>query len=143
MGSEDATGTGKAVEQEILGQHRCLDEQFAALEDALRVQAAPEDLRDRYDALRESLDQHFEQEDALYYPTIASLRPEHHRALSALTAEHGDFRRHMKELDEALSAGDTEGFRRGFARLARDFGRHEKEEERVLSALDREIAAAP
>jgi len=143
MGSEDTAGAGEAVEQEILGQHRRLEEQFAAMETALRGGAAPEEVRTRFDALRAGAERHFEQEDALYYPTIASLRREHRPMLAELTREHERFRRRFADLDAALAGEEMERFQEGFVRLVGDFGRHEAEEERMLAALDREIAASP
>lgn len=126
--------------QVILRERRRLGDRLGAMEAALRGRATPDELRNRFDAIREAAERHFEQEECLYFPTIASLRPEHGSTLAKLTREHRALRRRLEDLDGTLAGGEMGRFREGLIRLAGDFGRHEDEEERMLSGIDRTIA---
>lgn len=118
------------VEQE----HREIDALFsearAALEGGDRDHA-----RRAIATLGRALESHFEQEDSLYYPTLASIRPEHKASLADLSRAHDSFRAQLRDIGMHLEQGPQQALRAAFEELAADFSRHEVTEEKLLQSL--------
>lgn len=92
--------------------------------------------------LRVALHSHFEQEDALHYPTVRALRPEHDAAVARFAEGHGRLRRQLEEVAAVLEAGDLPGGAAALAVFAEAFGRHEAAEEELLRSLEAELEAS-
>lgn len=138
------------MEREILAQHRRLRGLFADVEEALASALAPapgdgadvDGVREALAHLSEAMDVHFSQEDRLYYPLIASLRPEHREQIASLAEQHTEFRERVARIVQELAVGRLEATGRAFRAFVADFGRHEKVEENLLATLERDVSAA-
>jgi len=135
--------TGNSAEQVVRAEHRRLDERFAEAARILEEPVELEEARDAFAALAEQVDVHFEQEDRLYYATIAALRPELRRDVEAIGMAHRRFRLQLAEIGGQLASADLEAARRTFAHLSRAFEQHEAAEESLLERVDQEAVAAP
>ena len=129
------------IPEEVRTEHRRLKALFASTQEALRGDDAAEAI-EAVTALREALDVHFEQEDALYYPTILALRPEHGERLRACMDAHEEFRTRLVRLVESTRTGPLEEALRILDEIAEGFARHESAEEQVLAALERDAPTA-
>ncbi|HZP42455.1 MAG TPA: hemerythrin domain-containing protein [Candidatus Binatia bacterium] len=135
---KERTKRGAAgVRRHVASDHRRLDALFRDTRAAfVRATAGG-----AFGRLREALLGHLAQEDCLYYPAIAALRPEYAGALHALATAHDDFRRRLARVAARLARGEVEAARTRFDALVREFGRHERREERLLGEIER--AGAP
>lgn len=139
MPPEEDPNTGEKVKRHVLAEHRHLDTIFAEVRAAFdKPEAAARALAQ----LIEALDVHFQQEDDLYYPAVASHRPDLAPRLKAISAGHGVFRDDVERVRSLLERGEIDAARRSFESLARAFEQHETVEEQILAELDRGIAAA-
>jgi hypothetical protein len=89
--------------------------------------------------LRVALHAHFEQEDALHYPTVRALRPEHDVAVARFAEGHGRLRRELEAVAAVLETGDLPRGAAALAAFAEAFGRHEAAEEELLRSLEAEL----
>lgn len=120
--------------REVVREHRELEALFGEVRAALEqgeAGAAERALR----ALVDALDAHFQREDALYYPTVAALRPAHRTALGELETDHDGFRARFDRLTEVLRDSGTEAASRQLRDIASDFADHEAREEALLASL--------
>jgi hypothetical protein len=101
----------------------------------------PERVRACFAGLREALDAHFDQEDRLYYPPIAALRPAHRATVAAIGEAHRWFRQRFGEIEAALDAGSLPAARRAFDEFVEAFAKHEVIEEELVRSLESEVAA--
>lgn len=138
----DRTRENAGVERQILEQHRRLRGLFTDVREALQAGFGLEDARDALARLGEALDAHFEQEDRLYFPPIASLRPEHRARIAALAEEHTDFRERLARIARDLDSDARESSAQAFREFTADFGDHEKSEQKLLAELDRHLQAS-
>ncbi|MCP5055121.1 MAG: hemerythrin domain-containing protein [bacterium] len=125
----------------IVAAHRSLDGLFEStrrsLEEGLGAPAI-----DAFCRLREALEAHFEQEDRLYYPPIAALRPEARRSVEEFAAAHHVFRKKFGEIGGLLERNCLDEAGRVFGAFARMFAIHEAAEEKLVAELDRDVLAA-
>ncbi|MBW2245566.1 MAG: hemerythrin domain-containing protein [Deltaproteobacteria bacterium] len=125
----------------IVAAHRSLDGLFEitrrSLEEGLGAPAI-----DAFCRLREALEAHFEQEDRLYYPPIAALRPEARRSVQEFAASHEVFRERFGEIGGLLERSCFDEAGRAFAEFTEIFVLHEAAEEKLLAELDRDVSAA-
>lgn len=125
----------------IVAAHRSLDGLFEttrqSLEEGLGAPAI-----DAFCRLREALEAHFEQEDRLYYPPIAALRPDARRFVQEFAASHEAFRAKFDEIGELLERSRFDEAGRVFEQFADTFALHEAAEEKLLAELDRDVSAA-
>jgi iron-sulfur cluster repair protein YtfE (RIC family) len=128
------------VEDTVRAEHRQLDGAFAEVHGALAEPADLETVRDAFASLREQLEIHFDQEDRLYYATIAGLRPDLKPEFETFTRGHERFRSELASLAQLLDEAHLEDAREAFLALARGFREHEQAEEKVLDRIDRERA---
>jgi len=132
---------GLSVRDSVVAAHRTLDELLGhlrvALEEGLAAPAAEACAR-----LCEALETHFQQEDSLYYPSIAALRPQVREAVAQFAEAHDRFRRQFHEIDRLLQEDDLEQAGQTFDAFAEGFARHEAAEEALLTELDHEVAAS-
>lgn len=122
-------------------QHRQLGVLFVDARAAL-VRGELDAARARFEQLREALDAHFDQEDRLYYPPIAALRPGHKRTVAGIGEAHRRFREHFGEIATALEAGSLAAAQRAFEEFLDSFAKHEAIEEELVRSLESEVAAA-
>lgn len=132
---------GDWIPKQVRTAHRRLEVLFAEAREALEEGEAGV-AREAVARLREALEIHFEQEDSLYYPSIAALRPEHRPPLQACMDSHDGFRERLAELARHVDGGEIGEAVRLFGRIADAFARHEAAEEQVLAAVERELRAA-
>lgn len=125
----------------IAAAHRSLDGLFDSTRRSLE-EGHGASATDAFCRLREALEAHFEQEDRLYYPPIAALRPEAREAVEHIAADHEAFRTKFGEIGAQLESGRLEEAGRAFCEFAADFSIHEAAEEKLLAELDREVSAA-
>ncbi len=85
--------------------------------------------------LREALEAHFAQEEALYYPTLWKLHPQHEGKLRGLIAAHADFLSAVDLLIGLLEQGESTRVRAGFEELQARFVSHERAEEALLQSM--------
>lgn len=130
------------MEREVVRQHRELDALFGEVREAFAEPDPCAEARRVLRRLSRALDAHFLQEDELYYPAIAALRPDSREQLRALGRSHDEFREELAAIDAELAADRLEPAEEAFSRFAEGFARHEAAEERILRAIDRELAAA-
>jgi hypothetical protein len=127
----------------IRAEHDRLDDWFAEVEEILRESTDPEELRESFSGLFAAIDVHFDQEDRLYYATIAALRPELARDVAAIGDGHRRFRLQLAAIADQLVRGELAAARLGFAQLGQGFAEHEAAEERLLEQVEGERAARP
>lgn len=125
----------------IAAAHRSLDGLFESTRRSLEESLGPHAI-DAFCRLREALEAHFEQEDRLYYPPIAALRPEARAAIQDFAAIHEAFRAKFREIGALLETGRFEDAGRAFGEFAKEFSIHERNEEKLLAELDRDVSAA-
>jgi iron-sulfur cluster repair protein YtfE (RIC family) len=135
--------TEERLEREVVEQHRRLDALFAAVRECFVAGRGASALSAPLDRLQQALEVHFLQEDELYYPAIAALRPAQKARLQACVAAHRRLRELLRDLDGRAARGELAGALQTFEALAEDFRRHEVREEEVLHDLDRELGPAP
>jgi hypothetical protein len=133
-------GAGEAMTHPIEEQHRRLAVLF---EDTRAAFGGGEAglVRARFERLREALDAHFDQEDRLYYPPIAALRPAHRATVTAIGEAHRWFRQRFGEIAAALDGGSLAAARRAFEEFVDAFAKHEVIEEELVRSLESEVAA--
>lgn len=85
--------------------------------------------------LREALEAHFAQEEALYYPTLWKLQPEFRGKLNSLIAAHGDLLAQLDLVGELLEQGELDRACEGFGELRQRFASHEQAEESLLLSM--------
>lgn len=85
--------------------------------------------------LRDALEAHFGQEEALYYPTLWKLHPEHESKLRTLITAHEGLLIALDRIIGLLEGGDSAGAQEGFRGLREQFAVHERAEEAVLLAM--------
>jgi hemerythrin len=122
-------------EHAILAEHRRLDALFAETRAALEPCDA-EVARRALEDLLAALAVHFEQEDALYYPVVASLRPDHAARVRDFAAAHARFRAELAEVGRESHEGSRARAREAFEAFARAFASHEAAEEELLRSVD-------
>jgi hypothetical protein len=127
-------------EHAILAEHRRLDALFAETRAALEPRDA-EVARRALEDLLAALAVHFEQEDALYYPVVASLRPDHAGRVRDFAAAHARFLAELAEVGRASREESRALARDAFEAFARAFAAHEAAEEELLRSV--EAAAVP
>lgn len=127
---------GGSVHQAVRGEHRRLDELFVEVGAVFVPPGATEEMRDAFAALSEAMDVHFEQEDRLYYASIAALRPHLKPEIVAISEAHRRFRLELAAIGDQLERSNLSAARRGFAALARAFQQHEAAEERLLVRVE-------
>jgi hypothetical protein len=121
------------MREEVAAQHRRLDGLFGELRGAL---GRTRDAAARaVDDLEEALAVHFVQEDGLYYPPIASLRPEHRATVQRFAADHRRFLAALHEVAGAIEHGALPAAAAAFEAFAVEFARHEEAEEALLRSL--------
>ena len=104
----------------------------------LAPEAASEERLGAFGELAAELEVHFEQEDRLYYPSIAALAPDHKDRLAELTRRHQAFLEQLRAIADRLAHDDLEGARSAFEAFRAEFRRHEAIEEALLSEIDAE-----
>ncbi len=133
---------GPSMRDSIAAAHRSLEGFFEntrrSLEEGLDAPAI-----DAFCRLREALESHFEQEDRLYFPPIAALRPEARTAVRGFAAAHDAFRAKLGEIGALIEKGCLDDASRAFGEFAEKFSIHEAAEEKLLADLGRDISAAP
>jgi hypothetical protein len=127
----------------IRAEHGRLDDWFAEVAEILRESNDLEELRESFAGLFAAIDVHFDQEDRLYYATIATLRPELSRDVAAIAEGHRRFRLQLAAIADQLVRAELEAARLGFAQLTESFTEHEAAEERLLEQAEAEQAARP
>lgn len=145
-----AQSPGDSVHDLIRTQHRVIDGLFGETQRILRGAqgGGPEDGSGRkaleaFGRLERSLQIHFEQEDQLYYPPIAALRPQKGPMLEACSSNHRRFRARLREIRAHLEAGEISEALGALEEFIAAFADHEAAEEAVLASLDGEPAVEP
>jgi hypothetical protein len=138
MSDEGIASPGGSVQSEVRTEHRLIDALFSEVREAFRGGDAARVAPPALTRVEAALDAHFEQEDRLYYPAIAALRPEHRLRLEACVTAHDWFRRRLRDLREQLERAAVQEVARALENVAGAFEEHEAAEEEVLGALDRE-----
>lgn len=123
------------MEESIVEAHRTLDVLFEGLRTVLRAGPA-DDASRQFVALRDALDAHFEQEDALYYPTIGALRPDTRPTIHAITEAHGRFREHLETIGTLLERGADGEAVQSFESFVQEFSQHERQEEALVRSVE-------
>ena len=85
--------------------------------------------------LREALEAHFGQEEALYYPTLWKLHPEHESKLRALITAHKGLLTELDRIIALVEGGDSAEAQTGFEGLREQFAGHERAEEALLLSM--------
>lgn len=143
LSSGDDARAGESVQREVRTQHLAID---ALFDDVRRVLGGDDPAREALEKLgrlEQALDTHFDQEDRLYFPPIAALRPEQKPRLEACMAAHPGFRARLLAIRGHLERDALEEATRTLEEVAAAFAEHEAAEEEVLSSLDRELPAGP
>lgn len=122
-------------EHAILAEHRQLDALFAETRAALEP-GDGDDARRALEGLTAALAVHFEQEDALYYPVVASLRPDHAERVRDFASAHARFLAELEDVGRHTRAGPRALARDAFESLARAFATHEAAEEELLRSVE-------
>lgn len=134
--------TGRSLRDEISEEHRRLAPFFEHMRRAL-VTGDAGAARGAFDALEEELERHLSQEDRLYYPMLAALRPEHGETLRHFVADHEAFRANLETIGGWLDSGNADRARGRFEDLARSFAAHEVHEEEFLHHIEAELGSSP
>lgn len=129
-------------EKAVAIEHRRLDGLFLEALRALRENDPPDAARSAFTRLRNTLEEHFRQEDKVYYPAVGRLSPAHEPVLQELMLAHREFRTRMSDVRALFVAADLAGAERSLAALAGEFTEHESVEERLLASIQEEMAAA-
>lgn len=132
----DESRPGDRVQQRVRSEHRRIDELFVDVAAVFKAPGDAEEMRDALAALAETLDVHFEQEERLYYASIAALRPDLQPEIAAISAGHRRFRLELAAIADQLERSDLTAARQGFTALARSFEQHEATEERLLHRVE-------
>ena len=122
-------------------QHRQLEVLFEGTRSAFG-RGEVDAVRAGFERLREALDAHFDQEDRLYYPPIAALRPGHKIVVAGLGEAHAQFRIRFAEIADALATASLAAAQRAFEAFVASFTRHEVIEEELVRSLESEVATA-
>jgi hypothetical protein len=122
-------------EHAILAEHRRLDAFFAETRAALDSRDG-EVARDALAGLTAALAVHFEQEDTLYYPVVASLRPDHAVRVRDFAAAHVRFLAELAQVGRESREGSRALARDAFEAFARAFAAHEVAEEELLRSME-------
>jgi hypothetical protein len=126
------------MDHPVSAEHVGLNALLEEVLDLLRGGEA-ESVNGAVERLRIALEAHFEQEDALHYPTVRALRPEHAAAVARFAEGHGRLRRELERVTSLLAAGELARGAAALAAFAEAFGRHEAAEEDVLRSLEAEL----
>jgi hypothetical protein len=129
------------IESLVRREHRRVDALFAETLDAIGEGEGRQAVRESFARLRETLEDHLEQEDRLYYPALRALRPTHRDALLGFAEAHVGFRARLAELDRALVAETLAAVQGLLGGIAQEFAQHESGEERLLREIDAEVRA--
>jgi len=127
--------------QAILAEHRRLERLFAATRAALEAGDAAAAARALED-LDATLTAHFEQEDSLYYPVVASLRPDRAEQARGFAAAHARILAALAEVGRKARQGLLDEARHAFESFAIAFAAHEASEEEFLGAMEPGVHAA-
>jgi hypothetical protein len=131
----------RVSERLIMAEHQRLDALFAEARAALEPCDAAVAQR-ALAGLAAALAVHFEQEDRLYYPPVASLRPVHAEQVRAFAAAHVRFLAQLAEVERRAREESVADARAAFESLALAFSAHEAAEEQLLRSLEAEFREA-
>ena len=126
--------------QTVAAEHRRLNALFSEARAALVPHDAPAARRALGD-LAAALAQHFEREDSLYYPPVASLRPGDAERVRAFAAAHARFLGQLEEVARRVGEKAPAEASRAFEAFALSFAAHEAAEEELLLEVESEAAA--
>jgi hypothetical protein len=129
-------GSDPAIGGRVRGEHRRVESLFLELLDTLARGARPAAVAGSFSRLRAALETHFAQEDRLYYPALAALRPDQRRALDGFALAHEELRGELAAAADALARESSAALAERFAALAARFAGHEAVEEALLRALE-------
>lgn len=129
------------MKRAIVEEHRRLDALFAEARAALGA-GDGESSESALAALEAALAAHFEQEDRLYYPAVAALRPEHAPSLRAFASGHVRFLAQLGALARRVREGALAEGRSELEAFALAFASHEAAEEELLRSLEVAVAAS-
>jgi hypothetical protein len=135
------SGRSTAPRRAVTDEHRRLEPLFAEARAALELRGATI-ARRALEALAAALAVHFEQEDRLYYPPVASLRPEYADRVRAFAAAHVGFLAQLAEIESRAREPSLADTRRGFESFASAFAAHEAAEEELLRSMEAEVREA-
>lgn len=127
-----------ASRNQLQAEHRYLERLMEGVARRLAPEVASEERLGAFGELAAELEVHFEQEDRLYYPSIAALAPDHKERLAELTRRHQAFLQQLRAIADRLAHDDLEAARSAFEAFRADFRRHETIEEAILSEIDAE-----
>jgi hypothetical protein len=144
MAMDDGAGDAREdLHGSVSREHRRLGALLGELEASLERHADdPDAVRDAFAALSEQLDVHFEQEDRLYYPSLAALRPELAPQIRAIADAHRSFRLEIAAIGDALERAELAPARQRRGAVAVAVQRHEAREEALLQHVEVETAQA-
>lgn len=126
--------------QAVAAEHRRLNALFSEARAALVPHDAPAARRALGD-LAAALAQHFEREDSLYYPPVASLRPGDAERVRGFAAAHVRFLGQLEEVARRVGEKAPAEASRVFEAFALSFAAHEAAEEELLRSMESEAAA--
>jgi hypothetical protein len=129
----------RGVGERVTSDHRRLDALFGQTRAALAAPVVGRTADEAFARLRDAVDGHLTQEDALYYPPLGVLCPQHKAALEALGNAHDDFRHRLAEIAGHIRCEAPASALAAFDAFTADFGRHEIGEERLLEQIEREL----
>jgi len=141
MLGESGRGGATVSKHAILTEHRGLDALFAEARAALESRRAGV-ARAALEGLAAALAVHFEQEDGLYYPPVASLRPADAERVRGFAAAHVRFLAQLADVERRAREVSLAEARRAFETFALDFAAHEGAEEELLRSMEAEVHEA-
>jgi len=118
----------------ISSQHRQLDQFYGMLAEALRRER-PADARSAFQRFRDALEAHFTMEDEIHFPALHGLRPDLEAQLSALVAEHRDFRQQLETLQGQFDRSELGPGAEVLDDFVTRLAAHEGREEKLLADL--------
>jgi iron-sulfur cluster repair protein YtfE (RIC family) len=129
-------GAEEPIQEQVRAEHRRMYGLLRDVREAFQHPDHPAGVRDTFAVLRREFEDHFDQEDRVYYRPIAEQHPELKPTLDAFSEEHGRLRRELAAIGERLDRGDLEGASPAVLEMALAFERHESAEEEFLLRLD-------
>lgn len=123
----------KRAARQIGEQHSHLGELLGALTPAIEQGRAGE-ARALFVRYRAAVGAHFALEEAVFFPALRGLHPDHTRDLELLGAEHAGFHDQIERLGELLET-DFNGSGDALRALIEDLAVHESREERLVREL--------
>jgi len=119
----------------IAKQHRRIDSLLAEVLGALREGEDGAAVQAAFAAARKEIEQHLDAEDRVYYPALATLRPEQRSRLAPLVSAHAEIRARLARTQSLLAAEAVDEAEAMLAPLVVDLEEHEAAEERLLAEL--------